>query len=63
MILRKKNGNKSKSKEPQSSDLPLEMLLRKDKKKLIDHLRYIKQWKKNVQKEIKEIEKLKAKSL
>jgi len=63
MILRNRNGNKSKDKEQQNSDLPLEMLLKKDKKKLIDHLKYIKKWKKEVQREIRKIEKLKTKSL
>jgi len=39
------------------------MLLKKDKKKLMDHLNYIKKWKKEVQREIRKIEKLKTKSL
>jgi hypothetical protein len=55
MILRKRNGKKSKKKVQRSSELPLEMLLQKDKERLIEHLKFIKSWKKKAEKELKQL--------
>ena len=55
MILRKRNGKKSKKKVQQNSELSLEMLLQKDKERLIEHLKFIKSWKKKAEKELKQL--------